>query len=310
MLPEYKLIATNRYLVCPLNLHFIPECLAMMNTPQPSTFLPVDNLRARSILAERLSRRAGSFAASSTDSAYLQDLYRMELLTPNEERCLFERLSQLKVREAELSELQDESWAEELACIQAEMIELRNHLVESNLRLVVSVAKKFRNPRDAEYQELLSEGNNTLLKAVDLFDVSYGYRFSTYATTALRRTFMNYCNANHRRQQRFVSGQTERFDEIAGDAAALQTELEQEHDVRYLLDTLNDRERMVVVNRFGLNGEKKMKTFREIGEAFQLSKERIRQILMLALGKMKVEMERRRTKSSGRFACDQTSMVA
>lgn len=255
---------------------------------------------ARALLAERLNHEDRKPRDVRAASAYLRDLYRVSpLLSAEEEKCLFLRLAELRSHEAELStlslDLHCEESTRELKVVRDEILELRNHIVESNLRLVVSIAKKFRDPRDLEFHELISEGNSVLLRAVDLFDISYGYRFSTYATTAVRRSFMNLCNVNHRQKQRFVSGRTERFDEVEGEYGVVDLDIESSHarEIGDLLDQLDDRERTVVEERFGLTTRRKGKTYREIGEDFNLSKERIRQIVVAALKKMKEELSKR-----------------
>jgi len=174
--------------------------------------------------------------------------------------------------------LQSNESANDLADIEREIVAVRNHLVESNLRLVVSAARKFRAPVDVEFHDLICEGNAILLKAVDLFKVKVGYRFSTYAMTALNRAFYNFVQREQRRKSRFKSGQEEPFDGLQDESNPGELSIEALHDVSRLLEELDGREREIIVGRFGLVAGKKSKTYRELGEELNLSKERIRQI--------------------------------
>ena len=245
---------------------------------------------ARELLA---SRKMPDPNVAVTDAApsYSRELYRTSLLAPHEERLLFKWLSELKQLIAELTDVPDDIRCEE-ACldmqsIEQEMVAVRNHIVESNLRLVVSIAKKFRNPSDVEFHDLICEGNAILIKAVNLFKVEYGYRFSTYATTALQRGFFTFVQREQKRRSRFKSGHEEPFEDIDDGANPMEQPLEALHDVTRLLEELDEREHKIIVSRYGLVAGEKRKTFRELGDHFGLSKERIRQIANKALAKMK-----------------------
>ena len=245
-------------------------------------------ISAREVLADRtkISGNAAAIAASG----YSRALYRTCLLTPDEERLLFRWLAELKLQSEELASVPDDVRCGEICAdlqkIEQEIVFVRNHLVESNLRLVVAVASKFRGPTNVEFHDLVCEGNAILLKAVDLFNVEYGYRFRTYATTALKRGFYNFVQREHKRKNRFQSGQTEQLHGLEDEAVPVEAPLEAVHDVARLLQELDDREREIIVSRYGLVAGEKTKTFRELGERFGLSKERIRQIANKALAKM------------------------
>lgn len=264
----------------------------MISVPEKSLNTTPTRDTARHLLTERLQSRVAATPPRQEGAPFIQSLYRTTLLSPEEERCLFEHLAELKAHEAELSvmslDLQCSDSTQQLRAVRSQIVELRNHLVESNLRLVVSIAKSFQSSRDTDFYELVSEGNSILLKAVDLFNASYGYRFSTYATTALRRGLMNLCNANHRRKQRFVSGQEEPFDSLQDEGEVLL--FDETHDIKKLLTHLDARERSIIEDRFGLKANNRGMTYRAIGEKLQLSKERVRQIIVRALSKMRAHL--------------------
>jgi RNA polymerase primary sigma factor len=99
---------------------------------------------------------------------YLQDLHKIPLLLPAEEIKLARTYRHSRTEES---------------------LEARNKLIQANLRLVVSLAKKYSNSR-FELIELIQEGNLGLLKAVDKYDPELGYRFSTYATWWIRQSIL------------------------------------------------------------------------------------------------------------------------
>lgn len=263
--------------------------LAAPSLDKDSIWQSETSISAREILANRSATPVD--AVMWTASGYSRDLCRTSLLSPHEERVLFGWLADLKQHAVELASVPDDIRCEglcaELQELEQEIVAVRNHLVESNLRLVVAVASKFRGPSKVEFHELVCEGNAILIKAVDLFNVEYGFRFSTYATTALRRGFFSFVQREHKRRHRFKSGQAEQFDGLEDGADPTEQPLEAMHDVTRLLEELDDREREIIVGRYGLEAGEKTKAFRELGEHFGLSKERIRQIAKKALAKMR-----------------------
>jgi RNA polymerase primary sigma factor/RNA polymerase sigma factor len=166
---------------------------------------------------------------------------------------------------------------------------IRNRIVESNLRLVVSIAKRFVGQGD-ELDDLVSEGVLTLIRCVETFNPDQGTRFSTYATRALINGFGK---RSRRRQSRRVG-------DLSGDLlsqiaeprdrrrplAALVHQEEIRH-LRHQLRRLPIREQQLVAARYGLTGEGRPLTFREIGVRHGLSKERVRVITAEALDRLK-----------------------
>ncbi len=133
--------------------------------------------------------------ASKLDSAlgdYLKAIKDYELLTPEEEQELGRRIQAANQAEQRLAD--GEITVAEYERIQQDAAEARDRMVHSNLRLVISVAKGFRN-RGLPMEDLIEEGNVGLMNAVDRFDPTVGSRFSTYASywidQAIRRAVQN-----------------------------------------------------------------------------------------------------------------------
>jgi RNA polymerase sigma factor (sigma-70 family) len=225
---------------------------------------------------------------------YLASLYETRLLTRDEEQFYFRRMNWLRFRaattrgrldrrRATLRQIEQvEGWLTEAETVKA-------ILITANLRLVVSIAKKFVDP-SWTFEELVSEGNVALMRAVEKFNFALGNRFSTYATYAIQRHFYRLSHRGRQLRKRFVSDD----DSLAGRAAPEPaTEYRSAEQIAVLKDLfagflreLEPRERRVVVARFGFDG-KPPRTFRELGSQMGVCKERIRQIQGRAMEKLK-----------------------
>ena len=267
--------------------------LATTDTLVKKPWVTSTSVLALEILSNRANASSRKESVEQT-SRFIQELYRRDLLSPEEERLLFKWLSELKQHASVIQEIPDdlrcEQTSRDLYEIEQAVLSVRNHLVESNLRLVVAAAKKFHGPNEIEFQDLICEGNAILMKAVDLFKVEFGYRFSTYAMTALHRGFYNHVQREYKRSNRFRCSEfdyLERFE----DQSITEHSLESEHNVSGLLEEVDDRERDIIKSRFGLVAGEKPLTFRELGVRHNLSKERIRQIANQALTKLRDKLE-------------------
>ena len=254
---------------------------------------------------------------------YLKEIGKVSLLTADEERELAIRMEQ-----------GDE--------------EAKKKLCESNLRLVVSIAKRYLN-RGLSFLDLIQEGNLGLIKAVDKFDYTKGYKFSTDATWWIRQAITRSIADQARtiripvhmvetinklirisRQLLQEYGREPTSEEIAKemgitvekvreikkisqDPVSLETPIGEEEDshlgdfipdddvpapvdaaaysmlkeqLMEVLDTLSDREKKVLMLRFGLE-DGRPRTLEEVGKEFNVTRERIRQIEAKALRKLR-----------------------
>ena len=254
---------------------------------------------------------------------YLKEIGKVSLLTAEEERELAIRMEQ-----------GDE--------------DAKKKLCESNLRLVVSIAKRYLN-RGLSFLDLIQEGNLGLIKAVDKFDYTKGYKFSTYATWWIRQaitrsiadqartiripvhmveTINKLIRVSRQLLQEYgreptseeiakemgISAEKVReIKKISQDPVSLETPIGEEEDshlgdfipdddiptpvdaaaysmlkeqLMEVLDTLSDREKKVLMLRFGLE-DGRPRTLEEVGKEFNVTRERIRQIEAKALRKLR-----------------------
>ena len=293
---------------------------------------------------------------------YLQEIGRIRLLRADEEIELARKIAELlqmeRVRE-ELSEQlerdpHDSEWAEAVE-LPLPTFRYRLHIgrrakekmVQSNLRLVVSIAKKYMN-RGLSFQDLIQEGSLGLIRAAEKFDHEKGYKFSTYATWWIRQAITRAIADQSRtirlpvhlyetisrikKTTKLLSQEMgrkpteeeiatrmemtiEKLRFIAKSAQlpiSLETPIGKEEDSRLgdfiesdnetpedqvsknllredlekVLDSLSPRERDVLRLRYGLD-DGRMKTLEEIGQIFNVTRERIRQIEAKALRKLR-----------------------
>jgi len=141
----------------------------------------------------------GDYAESQgeTDplSLYLKQISRYSLLTIDTEQDIGQKISGFKEKIAKIDEkiIDKSADKDDLESQKAEMVELlfeqKNHMIKSNLRLVVSIAKKYQN-RGMNLLDLIDEGNIGLIEAVERFDYKRGCRFSTYGTWWIRQAII------------------------------------------------------------------------------------------------------------------------
>ena len=311
------------------------------------------------------SARTGVKGVYTEDSIriYLQEIGRIRLLRPDEEIELARKIADLLYLEQEAETYSNENggrlpsmseWAEQVAMPYRSFkrrLKLgrraKDKMVQSNLRLVVSIAKKYMN-RGLSFQDLIQEGSLGLVRAAEKFDHEKGYKFSTYATWWIRQAITR-AIADQSRTIRLPVHLYETISRIKKSTKTLSQELgrkpsEEEiaermemtieklrfiaksaqlpisletpigkeedsrlgdfiesgtenpdqdvaknllrEDLESVLATLSPRERDVLRLRYGLD-DGRMKTLEDIGQIFDVTRERIRQIEAKALRKLR-----------------------
>lgn len=268
-------------------------------------------------------RETGSVVLEAT-RAYMHQISRIPLLSFEEEQVLGKRIAE-----------GDE--------------EAKTKLAESNLRLVVSIAKKYLNRTNIPFLDLIQEGNLGLMRAIDKFDYTKGYKFSTYATWWIRQAISKMAVEQSRmiripmhmiealskmstvsrelyqelkreptaaeiaKRMNVTEDKVKELQAIVKEPTSMDTRLNDDDETTVgdliadesgespveeiyheevsktifdVLSTLEEREKEVIIMRFGLV-DNKPKTLEEIGKHFDLTRERIRQIEEKALRKLR-----------------------
>jgi len=226
---------------------------------------------------------------------YLASLYETALLTREQERHLFRKYNFLKCRASRLRDNLDINRAkasemDEIQDLYDRAVAVKNWIVQANLRLVVSIAKRHVNANE-DFFLLVSDGNMSLIRAVEKFDYTRGNKFSTYASWAIMKNYARTIPHEYKQKDRFrptseemfVATEDERSDRYLIESAQ-KARLQQ---VGRILEALDDREQKIIVSRFGLDYNQEPLTLKEVGAELGVTKERIRQIEARALNKLR-----------------------
>ena len=238
---------------------------------------------------------AESFSTLPKDlPAHLARLCETQVLTAEEERELFRRMNFLKYRanvvRARLDpELPDEEAVLEVERLLAQAANVRDRIIKANMRLVISIVKKFVTPKHS-FDELLSDGIVSLMHAVDKFDYDRGFRFSTYAYRAVARNAYRTITDQHRRDSRFDATASDDLVNIPEQDRTSPLSEQQWGRLRelmqHLMDRLDRREQFILRSRFALGAHRKVRTFQCLADKLGVSKERVRQLEQRAIAKL------------------------
>jgi RNA polymerase primary sigma factor/RNA polymerase sigma factor len=227
---------------------------------------------------------------------YLASLYEMPLLTREQEAHLFRKYNYLKYKATKLREeltpsQPKASLMDEIEAVYRQIVATKNEIARANLRLVVSIAKRHVTP-DQNFFELVSDGNMSLLRAIEKFDFARGNKFSTYASWAIMKNFARTIPGEFKHRDRFRTSHDELFaatEENRGDPIFEENaQSERELQIEKIMESLDEREQQIIIGRFGLDHSREPQTLKEVGASLGVTKERIRQIEARALSKLRL----------------------
>jgi RNA polymerase primary sigma factor/RNA polymerase sigma factor len=238
--------------------------------------------------------------------SYLASLYEMPLLTREQEAHLFRKMNYLKYKATALRAQLDVNRPKSrligrIEKLYDESVTTKNQIIRANLRLVVSIAKRYVGAA-GDFFELVSDGNMSLIRAVGKFDFARGYKLSTYASWAIMKNFARTIPDVIRQRSRFSTSHSEMLGAVE-DARADQYEqelaqIQRESHVGAILKRLEERERRIVTSRFGLTRGQEPQTLKQVGATMGVTKERVRQIQSRAMGKLRKAAEEGRVEYS------------
>ncbi|MEO1615725.1 MAG: sigma-70 family RNA polymerase sigma factor [Planctomycetota bacterium] len=228
--------------------------------------------------------------------SYLASLYDVPLLTREQEYHLFRKMNYLKHKASRLRDQMQEdaggqtSLMNEVEAFYEQAVKVKNRIVQANLRLVVSIAKRHLASSD-DFFSLVSDGNMSLIRAVEKFDYSRGNKFSTYASWAIMKNFARTIPNEFKHRDRFrttteelfLARQDERVDPYAEESA----QRNRKRELSKILNRLDEREQKIISARFGLERGSEPLTLKEVGEEMGVTKERVRQLEARALAKLR-----------------------
>jgi RNA polymerase sigma factor (sigma-70 family) len=263
----------------------------------PSFSLPQAEERLFGEQAEKIRVPHWTYFPEATDDPPMQPAERTTL-TKEHEQTLFLRYNYARYRLGKLIEAQQRrrsgNRAKEMVRWYRRVRKTRSDLVRSNMALVLAMAKRAK-VNNVEFTELVSEGNMALLRAINKFDVSRGYKFSTYACRAILKSFNRLAKKAGRYRQYFpveFEPELEKSDE-----AERNHERHWSDSVEAVQDILarnrarlTEVERTVVTERFAIGSGGKGRTLAQIGQMVGLTNERVRQIQNAALDKIRLAL--------------------
>jgi RNA polymerase primary sigma factor/RNA polymerase sigma factor len=275
--------------------------------------LPLDHIANDSFSRVRSQKREDRVLASMPEAEvplkkprlpsglppYLASLYEVPLLTRKQEVHLFRKMNYLKYKAGRLRGKLDparpkRALMDRIDQLYDEAVSTKNQIIRANLRLVVSIAKRHVGPTQ-NFFELVSDGNMSLMRAVEKFDYGRGNKFSTYASWAIMKNFARTIPDEHRHHDRFRTSPAELFTTTEDDRAdPIEEETAQsqrEAQVERILERLDEREQRIIIRRFGLRRGQEPLTLKQVGAELGVTKERVRQIEARALSKLRKAAE-------------------
>ena len=248
------------------------------------------------------SRFHGRLPTESSEHSSLDRVFRHQLLSQEYERELFLQMNYLRFKAEQLRATQAgavpvNGTLHEIDEYLAQAKKIAKTIVRHNMRLAAIFARRIYNPGDRD--EFISEAAIALMRAVEKYDVSRGFVFSTYGTHAINRRFVRFIQSREKKRRQLyqqpVSNTAEKamFGSLCDQRGETPIEnyTQRLQSVVYsLLITISGRERSILIHRFGLDGTG-AKTQEETSKLVSVSKSRVQQVEVRALGKLQTLTE-------------------
>lgn len=221
------------------------------------------------------------------------------LLTKEQETHCFRQMNYLKFKAARLRNFEwtnpattaaSAAVADEFRQLLSQATNVRNLLIRRNMGLVVSMARKRHASFSVPFGELVSDGTASLIQAIERFDFSRGFRFSTYAANAILQNFRTSHLAERKRAERFrtvVDGFSGEWPDRRCLRNDEQLNRQQCEAIKDLLSRLPGQDREIIVARFGLGNGVTAESLSVIGDRLGMSGERVRQIEFRAICRLR-----------------------
>jgi RNA polymerase sigma factor (sigma-70 family) len=227
---------------------------------------------------------------------YLASLYQVPLLTKEQELHLFRKFNFLKFKASMLRKDLNPARAsaalmDSIEKYYEEAVHTKNRIVQANLRLVVSIAKRHVGAGE-DFFHLISDGNMSLIRAAEKFDYGRGNKFSTYASWAIMKNFARTIPQEYKHRDRYRTSSQEAFSGAEDSRTDWYEQESAQHQrknqINRILTCLDPREQKIIIKRFGLDHGQEPQTLKEVGAVMGVTKERIRQIEARALNKLRL----------------------
>jgi len=277
-----------------------------------SIYRIINKRRAKALLVQKIEYiDSGEFFEQNAEENILsQSMDELAKRKPTDQK---KPPGQLLTRQQEMDLFREYNYLKYLACLTRTKIDrvrpsshrLRNieyfleraediktTILEANIGLVVRIAQKHL-ATGANLSELISEGNVSLMRAAEKFDYSRGYRFNTYASLAIAKDFAKKMPLEASRLDRSNVDELSNIQQdlrTAGlvDVAAIERA---HHSLDHVIkNNLDEREQFIIRNHFGLDStiaRKKRMTLQQIGDTYNITRERVRQLELVALKKLR-----------------------
>ncbi|MBI3257379.1 MAG: RNA polymerase sigma factor RpoD [Actinobacteria bacterium] len=219
---------------------FAGESEAQGATPAPGPGARRQRPSAAAVAGKPARKKTSGAGSSLTGdafdpvAAYLKEIGRVPLLTAPEEVALAKRIEAGIAASTALAAMGNAACDSELVVLAADGQEAKKALIQANLRLVVSIAKRY-NGRGMHFLDLIQEGNLGLMRAVEKFDHQRGFKFSTYATWWIRQAISR-AIADQARTIRIPIHIVEMINKVSQVQRELHQELEREPTVHEIAD--------------------------------------------------------------------------